>query len=140
MNEKQKNIVYDEKDIITFPSGIPGFEKVKQFVLSEIADYAPFQWLVAVDGANIRFAVLNPLLFEPQYSPKMVKEQLDELHIQSAEDIVLLVIVTIRDKSSDSTANLSGPIIINAKKRIGKQIIVEDDRYSTRHRIVKEGS
>ncbi len=133
-----KNLVYAKEDIISFPSGIPGFENNKQFVLVQIPDFAPFEWLASVDGAGLRFAVINPLLFMPDYNPNMVKEQLADLEIEQPDDVLLYVIVTIQENPADSTANCIGPIIINKKKRLGKQVIIEDERYSTREVILRK--
>jgi flagellar assembly factor FliW len=129
-------LVYSDADILTFPAGIPGFEEHTRYVLVHIADYAPFEWLVCVDGSRLRFAVINPLMFRPDYEPRISKEQLAELEIEKPEDVLLYCIVTIRDNPADSTANLVGPVVINKTRRIGKQIIIEDDRYSTQVKIL----
>lgn len=130
------DLVYSKEDIITFPSGIPGFENNKEFVLVQIPDYAPFEWLVCIDGTRLRFALVNPLCFVPDYSPKMVKEQIADLKIEKPEDVLLYVIVTIRDNPALSTANLIGPIVINKRSKVAKQVIIEDERYSTQEPIL----
>jgi flagellar assembly factor FliW len=136
MSDFFKDLVYSKDDIITFPSGIPGFDKVRQFVIVSIPEYTPFEWLVCIDGSRLRFAVINPLLFASDYSPAMVKEQLEELEIHKPEDLVLYAIVTIRENPLESTANLVGPLIINRSRRLGKQIIIDDDRYSTQEPLI----
>ncbi len=138
MGDFFKNLVYANEDIITFNSGIPGFEQNKQFVIVSIPEYAPFEWLVCIDGSKLRFAIINPLLFEPDYDPKIIKEQLDDLAVDAPEDLLLYVIVTIRENPLESTANLVGPIILNRRKKIGKQIIIDDDRYTTREPILRK--
>jgi flagellar assembly factor FliW len=132
------NLVYSKDDVISFPAGIPGFEKAKEFVLASVPDYVPFEWLVCINGSSLRFAIINPLLFRSDYSPTMVKEQLEELKIERPEDVLLYCIVTIRENPLESTANLIGPVIINKKRRIGKQIIVDDDRYTTQELILRK--
>ena len=138
MGDFFKDLVYSKDDVITFPSGIPGFEKTREFVIVSIPDYAPFEWLVCIDGSRLRFAIINPLLFLPDYSPAMVKEQLEDLDVGKPEDILLYTIVTIRENPLESTANLVGPLIINRVKRLGKQIIVDDDRYSTQEPLIRK--
>lgn len=138
MGDFFENLVYSKNDIFTFPAGIPGFEKNKEFVLVSLPDYTPFEWLVCIDGTRLRFAVINPLLFNPNYSPDIKKEQLEDLEIKKAENILMYVIVTISENPLQSTANLTGPIVINRSKRIGKQIIVDDDRYSTQEPLLRK--
>jgi flagellar assembly factor FliW len=133
-----KDLVYSKDDVLTFSSGIPGFEKAKEFVIVSIPDFVPFEWLVCTDGSRLRFAIINPLLFMPDYSPAMVKEQLEDLDVGKPEDILLYSIVTIRENPLESTANLVGPLIINRVKRLGKQIIIDDDRYSTQEPLIRK--
>jgi flagellar assembly factor FliW len=132
-----KDLVYSKEDIITFPSGVPGFEKNKTFVLVQVPEYLPFEWLVCIDGARLRFAIINPLMFRPDYTPSMTKEHLEDLAIEKPEDILLYCIVTIAGNPIESTANLVGPVIINKTKRLGKQIIFDDDRYGTQEPILR---
>jgi flagellar assembly factor FliW len=138
MGDFYQNLIYSKDDVITFPSGIPGFEKNRQFAIISTPEYAPFDWLVCVDGTKLRFAIINPMLIQPDYSPNMVKEQLEVLSLQKPEDILLYVIVTINENPMNSTANFIGPIVINKAKKIGKQIIVDDDRYSTQEPILRK--
>ena len=138
MGDFYKNLVYSKEDVISFPSGIPGFEKNRSFVLVSIPEYAPFEWLVCVDGSPLRFAVINPLMFRADYEPRIEKEQLADLAIETPQDVLLFVIVTINENPLESTANLIGPIIINKTKRLGKQIIIEDDRYTTQELILRK--
>jgi flagellar assembly factor FliW len=132
-----KDLVYSKEDIITFPSGVPGFEKNKTFVLVQIPEYLPFEWLVCIDGSRLRFAIINPLTFRPDYTPAITKEHLGDLAIEKPEDILLYCIITIAENPIDSTANLVGPVVVNKTKRLGKQIIFDDDRYSTQELILR---
>ena len=132
-----KDLVYAKEDIITFPAGVPGFEKNKTFVLVQIPDYLPFEWLVCIDGSRLRFALINPLMFRPDYTPAITKEHLEDLAIEKPEDILLYCIVTIAENPIESTANLVGPVVVNKTKRLGKQIIFDDDRYGTQEPILR---
>ncbi len=138
MGDLFQNLVYQQEDIIQFQAGIPGFEQHKQFVLVKIPEYLPFEWLVCTDGSKLRFAIINPMLFLPDYSPNITKEQLADLQFEKPEDILLYSIVTIRDNPAESTANLIGPLFINRTKRLGKQVIIDDDRYGTKELILRK--
>ena len=132
------DLVFSPDDVITFPGGLPGFEKYKRFVVVPMPQCEPFSWLVCVDGGiRLRFAIINPLVFIPDYNPQLSKEQLTELKIGDLHDLVLYAIVTIGQNPIESTANLAGPIIINKAAKIGKQVLLDDDRYSTQDPIVR---
>lgn len=138
MSDFFSNLVYSKNDVIIFPQGIPGFEKCREFVMVSIPEYVPFEWLTCIDGSKLRFAIINPMLFRPDYAPNMQKETLADLQIEKPEDILLYSIVTIREDAFASSANLLGPIIINKSRRIGKQVILDDDRYSTQEPILRK--
>lgn len=137
MADSLKNPVFSPEDVITFAAGIPGFEHNKEFIIVRLPDYLPFEWLVAADGSGLRFAIVNPMAFRPDYAPNIIKEQLGDLKFDSPDDVLLYTIVTIRPNPAESTVNLIGPVFINKTRRIGKQIIIDDDRYSTRDTIFK---
>ena len=111
------SIVYEKDDIIKFPDGIPGFDGLTDFVLVRIPEQEPFEWLVCTQNSHIRFAVINPLQFLPDYDPKISKEQLAPLGIESPDDILIYVIITLKPVLSESTANCIGPVFINRKKK-----------------------
>ena len=138
MGDFFKDLVYSKDDTISFPSGIPGFETTRQFVIVSIPEYVPFEWLVCIDGTPLRFAIINPLLFDSAYAPKITKEQLTDLLIEKPEDILMYSIVTVKENPLESTANLVGPIIINRVRRLGKQIIIDDERYTTQEPIIRK--
>ncbi len=137
MGDFFKNLVYSNDDVITFPSGIPGFEGCRKFVLASIAEYSPFEWLVGIEDPPVRFAIINPMLFRPDYQPAMIRKQFDDIDIEQPHDVLLYSIVTIRENPLESTANLVGPVIINKRKRIGKQVIIDDERYTTQEFILR---
>lgn len=132
-----EEIIYTEEDVITFEKGLPGFEKHKEFILLKIPEHEPFEWLVCTDTSKLRFALINPLLFKPDYNPKIDKSQIESLQLEKPEDILIYAIVTLSPNIAESTANLMGPIIINRTKRLGKQIILDDETHSVKERILK---
>jgi flagellar assembly factor FliW len=133
------DLVFSPEDVITFPGGLPGFEKHKRFVVVPVPRCEPFSWLACVDGTPLRFAIINPLIFIPDYSPKITKELLSDLRIDNLHDLVLYAIVTMGQNPIDSTANLTGPVIINRNCRLGKQVLIDDDRYTTQDPIIRKG-
>ncbi len=138
MENQLENLVYSPEDIVTFADGIPGFDKNKEFVIIKDECYEPFEWLVCIDGSGLRFALLNPMIVYPEYSPNISKSQIEGLGLSTPEDILMFVIVTIAPNPTESTLNLMGPVIINTTKKIGRQIILENSDYGTKEPIVRK--
>jgi len=134
-----ENLIYSPDDVITFTDGVPGFESNKTFVVVRNESYAPFEWLVCVDGGmKLRFAMLNPMLVYPEYAPNISKAQVEGLNLHDAQDILMYVFVTVAENPSDSTVNLMAPVLINTKDKVGRQIILDNSPYSTREPIVRQ--
>lgn len=130
-------VSYTEDDMIFFPQGLLGFERKKNYILREHEDNNPFAWLLSTDHKGLSFLIVNPLLFLPEYRPNISKRELNELQIDSPQSLHMYVIVTLDQDIYRSTGNLSGPILLNLSKRIGKQLVLLDDKYSTKHPILK---
>ncbi len=139
VNTNFSNLVYEADDIIYFDDGIPGFDQNKEFVVVKDENYAPFEWLVCVDGTNLRFAMLNPMVVDPTYNPNISKPQIEGLGIEATEDIMMYCFVTIAPDPSSSTINFMGPVLINTALKKGRQIILENSSYGTKEPIIRNG-
>lgn len=134
--EEDKKLLQHSKSI-TFPDGVPAFESVREFVLIANEDEAPFLWLQAVTQPNLAFVVIDPFLICPDYTPDVCDDDIETLNLQDANDAYVLSIVNIKNSDGNGvTANLVGPIVINLKERIAKQVILKNHlEYSVRFRI-----
>jgi len=128
----------DEKLKLKVPQGLFGFEDYVEFVLLADEEHKPFYWLQSLDEKEIAFVLIDPFLFRKDYEANITDEELAEIGIVSAEDVVIYVIVTIPPDGSPMTANLQGPIVINDKKMTAKQAILSDTKWKTRHDILAE--
>ena len=129
-------IEVDDRQRVTFPSGLYGFESIKDYVLID-AERQPFYWLQSMEAEHIAFIVINPFLFRPDYELDIDDELVKEIGIAGPEETLIFSIVTI-PPSGSMTANLQGPLIVNRTTRIGKQGILTDPRWKTKHDILSE--
>lgn len=127
-----------ENDIITLPEGLVGFPEYTRYVLLDHDKDSPFKWLQSLDEGAVAFVVMSPLMFRPDYTVEVTEEEVSSLTLESAEDAVISVIVTIPSDPKKISANLKAPLVFNAKNRIGKQVIVKDAQYQTKHFIIDE--
>ena len=123
--------IIDEKDIIAFDEGIPGFLDERVFVLLCLTDDQSFFVLQSVSTSNLAFIVTSPFLTYPDYEFKVDDEIVQSLGL-SEEHISVFSIVTAKDPFEESTINLQAPLIIDTKKGKGKQIILNQTNYQTR--------
>jgi len=128
----------DELPELHFASGLPGFPEARRFVLVRLGDEAsPFSVLRSLDGsADLEFVVTHPGLFFPEYEPEIDDDTAERLELRSADDALLLVIVTVTDPVSASTANLLGPIVVNRHTRAAAQAVLGASGYNTREALV----
>lgn len=123
--------------VITLEPGLLGFSKYHRYILIEHQREAPFLWLQCLDKADLAFVVIDPRFLLPDYHPGPLAQILRDMKVEDPEDIKVLVILTIPPgKPQDMTANLIGPVVINLKTRQGRQLIVEDPKYSHKHRVL----
>jgi len=127
----------DEKQKVSIPQGLFGFEEYIDYVLLD-SDNLPFLWLQSVDEKDIAFVLINPFLFRKDYEANITNEELAEIGIKSSDNALVFVIVTIPQDGGPMTANLQGPLIINKENMTGMQAILSEAKWKTRHDIMAE--
>jgi flagellar assembly factor FliW len=132
-------IEIDEKGIINFPEGIPGFEEVKKFVLlGNASQDNPFLWLQSVDRPDLAFVIIDPKIFNPDYIVDVDDSEVEILDIKDNEKVLVYAIVVIPEDPTKITANLKAPVLINTMNNRGKQVTLEKGNYLIRHYILDE--
>lgn len=126
------------EEVIDFSEGLLGFEESHRFIILNPQDGSPFRWLQCIENGDLAFVIIEPLNFMFEYDINISDSDADFLGLTNAEDVVLYAIVTIPENPSDMTANLQGPIVINAKNRRGRQVISTNGRHSVKTRILDE--
>ncbi len=127
-------IEVEDGRIIQFESPLLGFSQYKRFALLQPSDESAFYWLQSVDSPELAFVVTDPTLFVTGYEIPIRKDQLDALGLKSLEDAQVLVIVNKYGESL--TGNLQGPLILNTLTGVAEQLVIPDQRWSTRHKLV----
>ncbi|MDR0524591.1 MAG: flagellar assembly protein FliW [Spirochaetaceae bacterium] len=127
----------DERQKITFDQGLFGFEPHKEFVLLD-AERPPFYWLQAMDDEDVAFVLLNPFQFRPDYAVDVDNEELLEIGITDPKKALIFTVITIPKDGSPMTANLLGPLVINRDTRQGRQVILPDPGWKTKHDVLGE--
>ncbi|MCX5829438.1 MAG: flagellar assembly protein FliW [Deltaproteobacteria bacterium] len=125
----------DESKIIEMRGGILGFNRLNRFVMIVHEEGSPFQWFQSLEDGSIAFITMNPFIIKSDYEPEIDDRTIEMLEIDKAEDIDLMVILTVRSEPVKMTANLRAPLVINKRKKLASQVILEDEQYPVQYNI-----
>jgi flagellar assembly factor FliW len=125
--------VVEEKTMLRLPLGLLGFERIKEYHLLANPKEAPFLWLQVPEDPTLAFLLINPFVAEADYQPDIPDEDARFLGLEEPTDALLFNIVTLRGPSR-ATVNLKGPIILNRRTLVGKQVVLNNAaEYSVQH-------
>lgn len=128
----------DEKEIIDFDKGLPGFEQETQFfIIQEEKDYS-FAYLQSLKTPELAFIIMNPFEIFQDYEFDLDEQNKEELKIEDVSEVAVFVILSIPEDFAKTTINLKAPLIMNIKKKKGKQIILHDSGYLTKTPLFSE--
>lgn len=127
-------ITINDDSIIRFPSGIIGFPELTEFVLIHDVEkgIGAIHWMQSLQEPAFAMPVMDPLLVRPDYNPEVEDELLKPIGKLIAEEILVLVTVTVPRDLTKMTVNLQGPIVINAAERKACQVIIEGEGYDVK--------
>lgn len=125
-----------DKLIIQMTKPILGFEHLRRYIIVETEDFEPFRWYQAVDDPEIAFVIVNPLLFFPEYVIEVNPKEIEELKVKDLADVATYAIVTVPPDYTRMTANLQGPLLLNVKAGLAKQLVLVNSEYGIRHRLL----
>jgi len=123
--------------VLYFPHGLIGLDDKREFVLIPVRDNSPFLLLQCVTDPGLGLLVADPFPFLPDYNVKLEQAEKKILRVENIRQIAVLVTVTIpKNQPQQTTLNLSGPIILNTKARLGLQAPQVDAKFPTHFRLV----
>jgi flagellar assembly factor FliW len=118
--------------VLVFPEGLVGFRDARRFVLLDSPrPDSPFRCLVSLDFPEIGFVVCDPTRLWPGYVADLPAA--DGTH---PDDRAVLAIVTVPQDPRGMTVNLLAPLVFDCATRAGQQIVLDGERYSTRHPLL----
>ncbi|MFK8024856.1 MAG: flagellar assembly protein FliW [Ilumatobacter sp.] len=138
------------EDLVAFPDGLPGFAGRRDMVVvpggdllgAESADGHPgLFWLQDSVDPDLAFLTTVPWLAYPDYDVDTSLDP-DVFADTQPEDVCVLSIVTVRRDGEQATltTNLLAPIVIDEKRRVGKQVIIEGSDWPVRAPLAESRS
>jgi len=133
----------DERKVLTFPEGMPGFEDHRLFTLvphhtPDSGKGSPFVWLQSLEDGELAFLAMDPKQAFPDYAPRVPRAELESLFLteEAARPCLYSLLTVPNGDPVGITANLMAPVIINTTARLAKQIVLNTDQYGLRHRLL----
>ena len=137
---EQAALVLVGKELL-FPGGLLGFPSYRRYRLNRFnagaESESPFLILESLDH-ELSFPLIHPDLVALDYRVPVSPEILASLEPKTADDLVPLLIVTVRERVEDITVNLQGPLIVNSASLIGTQLVIEE--YPVRYALIQAES
>lgn len=126
----------DSEKVVTFPRGIPGFEKYTTYLVyhKEENELNAF-WLESCDQPEITFTIVDPGQYGLSYDLELSDEERDLLQAEGAEELGIFMMLSKREGSGPASpvlnANIAGPVIINPRTRLGLQKVIQRAKLNT---------
>lgn len=113
--------------VITIKDGIPGFTDFTDFVLLEVSPEEPLYWLQSVDDGELAFLSCVPFAYFPDYELELGDDDEAALDVEDPADLLVLSLLTVDRENNSVTANLLGPIVVNQRARLARQVVMVGD-------------
>jgi flagellar assembly factor FliW len=107
---------------------ILGFPAARHFTIVDHHD-SLLRTLQCLDDTALRFLVVPPNVFYPEYAPVVSDQVVEDLEIVDESDVLLLVLLTAPDGLGTATVNLRAPLVINVRTRRAAQVVLEDQDH-----------
>lgn len=124
-----------QQQVYRFIEPLFGFPELREYIVLHQESEDIFEYLQAVGEPDLTFIVVDPFTLFPEYEFDLSDVWKERLSIDSAEDIEVKVILTVRSQS-DITANLKAPIIFNTRNKNAVQIVLDNSPYSIQHSLL----
>lgn len=117
----------DDLPVLDFVGPMAGFGEHRSYGLVELDGSGLLFSLRSLDDPGLRFLVVPPSAFFPDYAPEIDDDWVERLELRSAEEARVLLVVTPAERAQDATVNLLAPVVINARTRRAAQVVLSAD-------------
>jgi len=126
------------KGTIVFPRGLVGCENWRRFTLEDDPEGGPVKLLQCLDEPDVGLLVVDPSLIVADYQVDLSSADVRELALRDESEAAVYCTLTVHQSPTRITANLLGPLVINVRAGLGKQLVLANSNYSVRHPVPLE--
>lgn len=116
---------------ISFPWGIPGLN-YEEYLLCLPAENSPFFILQSEKDPEVGLILVDPFEAFSDYEFELNDDVADQLEIEDQSQLAVLCTVNTSRGLDNATVNLLAPIVINTSGLKGKQVVLNEKKYSLR--------
>lgn len=119
--------------VLTLPDGLVGFPEASRFAIVELDALGMLYRLDCIEDTTLSFVAVAPHRYRPDYSPEIDEQTVADLKLDSADDVLLLALVTVGAKVEDAAVNLLAPIVVNRRSLRAAQVVLSGQDWPLRH-------
>ena len=123
---------------VTFPQGLIGCPDWQHFQLMPEA-FEGWGEMISTDHDGLGLVVGAPEALRVHYNLEIDEDDVEILQLTSSDDVALCCILTFRrdEPLPGVFANLAGPLVINLRTGLGKQVVLDNHHYPLRAPILE---
>ncbi len=112
--------------LFLFSQGLVGMETLRQWALLPDPDNPSIAWLQSASRGDRAIALISPRAFFDDYRVHLCRRDLSALQLRPSAE--LYVMTTVSGHVGKLTTNLRSPLLLNLSRRLGCQVITNDDQ------------
>jgi flagellar assembly factor FliW len=128
-------VEFADDAVVSFPAGVIGFANERRFVLIPHKNSSYLAWLQSATTPALAFPVVSAHAFGTDYADVSIEAAKVAGVGARAEECAVMVILCA-PQAQPATVNLLAPVVVNLQTRLGAQVILQDNRYTTREPFV----
>ena len=119
----------DDNAVLTFTQPIIGFREFRRFILLPGPPNSTVLWLQSTESQELAFILMDPKEVVSDYTVKLSEHERAELAISAEDELDVYTMVVVPEDRSQVRTNLKAPILINKKRQLAKQTILDKTDY-----------
>ncbi len=126
---------YCKEDVIHLAEGLVGMPDLQNWIILEMGDDVPMKWFQSLERGDFGFPVAQPYLFHDDYEVPVGPDLRSTLGTKNQDDLATLIITTVHPGGAKVTGNMLAPLVIDTETRAGRQLTIDDAKFSMRQEI-----
>lgn len=122
----------NERELFFFPQGLIGMETLRQWALLPDPKSSAVVWLQSASRGDRALPLISPRAFVEGYRVRVNRRSLAGLQLRTGDETYVLT--TLCGQPGHYATNLRAPLILNLHRRLGCQVVTEDEN-SLHYRI-----